>query len=30
VIRGVKFRDGVEVHTEKRASPRQEGSRVAA
>jgi transposase-like protein len=30
VIRGVKFRDGVEVRSEKRASPRQEGSRVAA
>jgi putative transposase len=30
VIRGVKFRDGVEVHSEKRASRRQEGSRVAA
>lgn len=30
VIRGVKFRDGVEVRTEKRASPRQERSRVAA
>lgn len=30
VIRGVKFRDGVEVRTEKRASRHQEGSRVAA
>jgi transposase-like protein len=30
VTRGVKFRDGVEVRSEKRASPRQEGSRVAA
>jgi hypothetical protein len=30
VIRGVKFRDGIEVRTEKRASLRQKGSRVAA
>jgi transposase-like protein len=30
VIRGVKFRDGIEVRTEKRASLRQEASRVAA
>ena len=30
VIRGVRFRDGVEVGTEKRASRHQEGSRVAA
>lgn len=30
VIRGVKFRDGVEVRSEKRASLRQEVSRVAA
>jgi len=30
VIRGVKFRDGVEARTEKRSSHRQEGSRAAA
>lgn len=30
VIRGVKFRDGIEVRTEKRTSRRHEGSRVAA
>jgi hypothetical protein len=30
VIRGVKFRDGIEVRTEKRASLRQEVSKVAA
>lgn len=30
VIRGVKFRDGVEVRSKKRTSLRQEGSRVAA
>ncbi|MNC85444.1 Transposase, Mutator family [compost metagenome] len=30
VIRGVKFRDGMEVRSQKRASTRQEGSRVAA
>ena len=30
VIRGVKFRDGIEVRSEKRASLRQEGSRAAA
>jgi putative transposase len=30
VIRGVKFRDGVEVRSEKRASRSQQGSRVAA
>ena len=30
VIRGVKFRDGVEVSSDKRTSRRQEGSRVAA
>ena len=30
VIHGVKFRDGIEVRTEKRASLRQEVSRVAA
>lgn len=30
VIRGVKFRDGMEVRSEKRASLRQESSRVAA
>jgi len=30
VIRGVKFRDGIEVRTEKRTSLRRESSRVAA
>jgi hypothetical protein len=30
VIRGVKFRDGVEVRAKTRGSRRQEGSRVAA
>ncbi len=30
VIRGVKFKDGIEVRSDQRASLRQEGSRVAA
>lgn len=30
VIRGVQFRDGIEVRSDKRTSRRQEGSRVAA
>ncbi len=30
IIRGVKFRDGIEVRSDKRTSRRQEGSRVAA